>query len=45
LAQGLVDSRVNFSAELRTLRGEVVFNPGRAGEAGAELIVEMAGLS
>lgn len=45
LAQDLVNNQVNFSADLSTLRGEVVFNSGRAGEAGAELIVAIAGLS
>ena len=45
LAQDLVSNQVSFSRALSKLREEVVFNPGSAGEAGAELIVGMAGLS
>ncbi|MEX1091593.1 MAG: hypothetical protein WEF28_00410 [Acidimicrobiia bacterium] len=45
VAQELVGSQADFSAALSRLRQEAVFNPGRAGEAGAELIAGMAGLS
>lgn len=45
VARALVSSQADFSAALSRLRQEVVFNPGRAGEAGAELIAGMAGLS
>lgn len=45
LAQDLVSRQMNFSAALSALREELVFNPGRAGEVGAELMIDMAGLS
>lgn len=45
LSQDLVSRQMDFSEELTKLRKEVVFNSGRAAEAGAELIIDMAGLS
>jgi YidC/Oxa1 family membrane protein insertase len=45
LAQDLLSNQMSFSEALSKLRDGVVFNPGRAGEAGAELIAGMAGLS
>jgi YidC/Oxa1 family membrane protein insertase len=45
VAQDLVSNQASYSEALSKLREGVVFNPGRAGEAGAELIAGMAGLS
>lgn len=45
MAEDLVSSQARFTEALSKLRREVVFNPGRAGEAGAALIAGMAGLS